>query len=106
MPDKELTVNLESAADDLTFEDMEDIENLSGHPIGDFPQFGGQVSLTAKMLRALAFIALRGSNPGLTFDDVKKIKVGSLGESPLDEEAPNLSERPEASEEPRAASSE
>jgi hypothetical protein len=87
----EMTVDLEAISEHLTFEDMEILEELSGVPIGDFPVFGGGGKVTAKMLKALVYISVRHTNPDVTVEDVAKMKISTLGDSPLDEDSPSES---------------
>jgi hypothetical protein len=82
--DQAVNVDLEALADSLTFDDMELLEELAGVAFGDFPLVGGDAPLTTKMLKALAFIALRRTNPDLTLAALGGMRLAQFGEkSPL-----------------------
>lgn len=62
----QLTVNL----DELTLDDLDAIEELTGAPFTAIGQ-----NINAKTLRALAFVSLRRDYPDITTEDVGRLKV-------------------------------
>jgi hypothetical protein len=86
--------------DDLTLDEMEQIEeNAGGVSFGEM-QFG-----SAKVMKALAFTLMLRTNPALVMADVGKVKV--LDFMPPDEEMPDVGPPAEAADgngsEPAAA---
>lgn len=62
----EITVDLE----ELTLDDLDVIEEMTGAP---FTELGK--NMTAKTLRAMAFVSLRRKHPEVTAEDVGRLKV-------------------------------
>jgi len=64
-----LTVDL----DDLTIEEVEQVEDITGVPIDELAQQSGRPK--GRMLRALAFVVLRRDDPSVTLEDVGKLRL-------------------------------
>jgi hypothetical protein len=94
--------------DDLTLNEMEEIENLAGQTFGELNYAG------AKTMKAFTFVLMKRDNPAITMEEVGNIKVASFvegeealpplppdvrgdqetqsqGESPRDDSGPQLS---------------
>lgn len=67
MSDEKLTIDF----DDLTFEELEELEDILDKPFDEF--FDGKRS--AKVMRGLAFIAKRRQDPEFTWEDAKSLRV-------------------------------
>jgi hypothetical protein len=78
--DEELETSSEAAAvtfdvEELTFADLEDFEEVTG---ADLLQVVEKGSTSAKVLAGLLWIARRRTEPGLTFDTVRGMRVTEL----------------------------
>jgi len=74
----DLTVNL----NDLTIGEIETIEDITGMAID---RIGDPTAPKGKMLRALAFVMMRRTNPDLTMGEVSDVKISLGGDDrPLD----------------------
>lgn len=69
--------------DDLTLDEMEKLEELSGGVSFAELNYG-----SSKVMKAIAFVLMSRSNPELDFAEVGKVKV--IDFSPADEEMPEL----------------
>jgi len=73
-----MTETIRFDIDELTLGEMADIEDYTGHRLGEmFPQ-NGSVKLSGKELIAIVWIVKRRENPAFTLDDAKKLKFGEL----------------------------
>jgi hypothetical protein len=71
---EEITIDF----DELTLGDVEQLEEIAGPEAADRALEG---KVGGKALVALAYITLRKTNPEVTLDDVRKVKVAALNES-------------------------
>jgi len=69
--------------DDLTLDEVEEIEDLSGAAFSEM-NFG-----SAKAMKSVAFVLMKRTNPELSLADVGKVKV--IDFLPADEEMPETS---------------
>jgi hypothetical protein len=70
--------------DDLTLNEVEEIEGRAGDTAFSELNFG-----SAKVMKAIAFVLMKRSNPDLTEDEVGAVKV--IDFLPADEEMPETS---------------
>ena len=64
-------LNLTFDVEDLTFDELEELEELLDIPFDDF--FSGR--RRAKVMRGLAFIELRRRDPAYTWDQAGELKI-------------------------------
>lgn len=65
--------------DDLSFGDLEDIEDYAGQPFSGLKvDAEGNANLSAKMLVALVWVTQRHDNPEFTVEDARKIRVSEI----------------------------
>jgi hypothetical protein len=73
---------LRISEDDLTVGDLEDFEDIVGRPIGEvLPRTRAEAKgwvPSAKVLKALVFIAKRRDDPGFTIEDARRVRVTEL----------------------------
>ncbi|MDP9388183.1 MAG: hypothetical protein M3Q48_09810 [Actinomycetota bacterium] len=60
--------------DDLTLGEVEQLEELTGKPLGEM--FNGAIS--AKAATALVYVIKRREDPAFTLDDARAFKIGGL----------------------------
>jgi hypothetical protein len=68
-------MSLEFNLDDMTIAELEEIEELIG---GDVLEMMTAGTPKMRLLRVLAWVTMRRSNPDLTMDDVGAMKLSSL----------------------------
>ena len=70
--------------DDLTIEEVEIFEEITGIPIDEL---GGAGKPKGKMLRALAYLSKRRTDPSITLEEVGRLRLKvstGVANSPLD----------------------
>jgi hypothetical protein len=68
-------LSVEFDLDSVTMAELEELESLIG---GDVMEAMGEGKPKMRLLRALAFITMRRSNPDLTWDDIGALKITDL----------------------------
>lgn len=63
--------NALTVLEDLSFGDAEDVEDVTGLPVG-------MVQTTAKGLRGLVWVVLRKTNPSLTFEQTRSLPLSTI----------------------------
>lgn len=71
---------LEFDIDDLTIGEMEDLEEAAGISVGQLGELTTS-NISAKTLKAIAWVMARRSDPTITLDDMRDVKVKALGVS-------------------------
>jgi hypothetical protein len=61
--------------DHLTVGEIEEIEERTGQPIDDIQELGTSRAKKGKLLRALAYVMRKRSDPGFTWEDSANLRI-------------------------------
>jgi hypothetical protein len=65
------------ALNDMTIDDIAEVERLSGQPLADL---SNSAAMKGKLMKAIVFVLRRRDNPEFTFEDAGRMTMGEMNE--------------------------